>query len=112
MPCKVRGVPIKTGETKDECVKAWGFERDIPYQLAIDAALHQVEPPDLGLVLIANRGDHITVQVLEGNPPLPDGFVYVDKRGLYEIVRAERWPAVQVGRAPRLLLTLRAYPKR
>ncbi len=51
---------------KDEHLAAWGFERGIPAHLAIDAALHEVEPPDLLFVLVANRGDHITVQVLEG----------------------------------------------
>ncbi len=57
---------MRTGELKDERLAAWGFERDIPHDLAIDAALHEVEPPDLLFVLVANRGDHITVQVLEG----------------------------------------------
>lgn len=97
---------------KDERVAAWGFERAIP-DLAIDAALHEVEPPDLALALVANRGDHITVQVLKGQPPLPDGFIYVKRRGLFEIVRAERWPALPpVGTSERLLLILRAYPSR
>ena len=71
-----------------------------------------MEPPDLELVLAANRGDHITVQVLGGEPPLPDGFVYVAKRGLYEIRRAEKWPALPGTDAPRILLTLRAFPFR
>jgi hypothetical protein len=70
-------MPLRTGEVKDERLATWGFERAIPADLAIDAAPHEVEPPDLALALVANRGDHITVQVLEGQPPLPDGFIYV-----------------------------------
>ncbi|OFX20353.1 MAG: hypothetical protein A2V77_12665 [Anaeromyxobacter sp. RBG_16_69_14] len=102
---------MRTGEVKDEHLAAWGFERDIPADLAIDAALHEIEPPDLALALVANRGDHITVQVLKGQPPLPDGFIYVKRHRLFEIVRAERWPTLPDG-SERLLLILRAYPSR
>jgi hypothetical protein len=105
-------MPLRTAEVKDERLAAWGFERAIPPDLAIDAALHEVEPPDLALALVANRGDHITVQVLEGQPPLPDGFIFVKGRRLFEIVRAERWPALPDGRSERLLLILRAHPSR
>jgi hypothetical protein len=105
-------MPLRTGEVKDERLAAWGFERAIPADLAIDAALHEVEPPDLALALVANRGDHITVQVLAGRPPLPDGFIYIAKRGLYGLVRAERWPALPGGTSERLLLILHAYPSR
>ena len=105
-------MPLRTGEVKDEHLAAWGFERDIPADLAIDAALHEIEPPDLALALVANRGDHITVQVLKGQPPLPDGFIYVKRHRLFEIVRAERWPALPGGTGERLLLILRAYPSR
>jgi hypothetical protein len=62
--------------------------------------------------MVATRSDHLTVQVVAGNPPLPDGWVYVRARGLFELFRAERWPAVTEGGAARLLLTLRAYPMR
>jgi hypothetical protein len=103
---------LRTGQVTEERLRAWGFERTIPADLAIDAVLHEVEPPDLELVLVANRGDYITVQVLRGEPPLPDGFIYVAKRGLFEIVRAERWPAMPGGSDTRLLLTLRAYPSK
>jgi len=86
------------------------FERGIPSDLAARVARHEVEPPDLSLVLVANRGDSITVQVVDGSPPRPGGFIDVKARGLYEIARAEEWPAVAGGNGPRLLLTLRAFP--
>ena len=107
-------MPLRTGEVKDERLAAWGFERKIPADLAIDADLSrsEVEPPDLSLAVIANRGDHITVQVLAGQPPLPDGFIHIAKRGLDEIVRAERWPALPGGTSERPLLILRAYSSR
>jgi hypothetical protein len=93
-------------------VDAWGFERAIPHDLATEAALHEVEPPDLRLAIVANRGDHLTVQVVAGDAPLPDGWVYVKARGLFEVIRAERWPASTGGVLDRLLLVLRAYPMR
>lgn len=103
---------LRTGQVQDVRLQAWGFDREILHELAMDTALHEVEPPDLELVLVANRGDYITVQVLKGEPPLPDGSVYVAKRGLYEILRAEKWPALAGAVAPRVLLTLRAFPYR
>ena len=95
-----------------EPVAAWGFDREIPYDLAIRAALHEVEPPDLTLALVAERSDYLTAQVVSGAAPLPDGWVYVKARGLFEITRAETWPATAAGGGPRVLLTLRAYPTR
>ncbi len=71
-----------------------------------------MEPPDLKLAVVANRSDHLTAQVVAGEPPLPDGWIYVRTLGLFEIIRAERWPVLAAGVADRLLLVLRESPMR
>ncbi len=49
---------------------------------------------------------------MAGEPPLPDGWIYVRTLGLFEIIRAERWPVLAAGVADRLLLVLRESPMR
>ena len=93
-----------------EPLHAWEFERDIGLEIVTRVALDQLEPPDLEVVLIATRGDVITVQIVEGALADPKSVIYVAGRGLYEILRSEQWPPVAAGGAPRVLLTLRAWP--
>jgi hypothetical protein len=93
-----------------EPLHAWEFDRDIGLEVAARVALDQLEPPDLELVLIATRGDVITVQIVEGTLADPASALYVASRGLYEILRTELWPPVTAGGEPRVLLTLRAWP--
>src|SRR5512132_2525256 len=91
-------------------IAAWEFDREIGAGLATRTALDQLEPPDLEVVLLATRGDVITVQVIDGSPSDTDSVLYLADRGLYEILRTEAWPPVQQGGSPRVLLTLKAWP--
>ena len=92
-----------------ETLGAWEFDKGIAVDVVAGVALDQLAVPDLEVVLIATRGDVITVQVVDGAVSDPKSVLYVARRGLYEIVRDETWPAL-AGGAPRVLLTLRAWP--
>src|SRR5512141_2301378 len=88
----------------------WEFDREIGVELATQTALDQLEPPDLEVVLLAERRDAITVQIVEGVVSDSDSVLYVAGRGLYEVLRSEAWPPVVEGGGPRVLLTLKAWP--
>jgi hypothetical protein len=45
------------------------------------------------------------VRLIQGERPDPDDLLYVERRGLYEVIREEPW-------GERRMLTLRAYPSR
>ena len=93
-----------------ETLAVWEFDREIGVDLATRTALDQLEPPDLEVVLLAVRGDAITVQVVEGAVSDTDSVLYVAGRGLYEVLRSEAWPPVNPDGSPRVLLTLKAWP--
>jgi hypothetical protein len=93
-----------------ETIAVWEFDREIGVELATRAALDQLEPPDLEVVLLATRGDAITVQVVEGSVSDSDSVLYVAGRGLYEVLRSEAWPPVEPEGPPRVLLTLKSWP--
>ena len=93
-----------------EPLHAWEFDRAIGADVAAHAALDQLEPPDLEVVIVAARGDVITVQIIEGMLSDVASVLFVAGRGLHEILRTEQWPPLAAGGAPRVLLTLRAWP--
>ena len=92
-----------------ETLSVWEFEKEVAPDLAAQVALEKLEPADLEVVLLSTRGDVITVQVVDGSLSDPESVLYVARRGLYELVRSEEWPPLEDG-APRVLLTLRAWP--
>ncbi len=93
-----------------ETLHVWEFDREVAPGVAGKVSLDQLEPPDLEVVLLAIRGDVITVQVIDGSVCDPGSVLYVARRGLYEILRSEEWPPREGG-APRVLLTLRTWPQ-
>jgi hypothetical protein len=94
----------------NETLKVWTFDRDVGPDVAARVALDQLEIPDLEVVLVSERRDVITVQVVEGAVSDVSDVLYVSDRGLYEVLRSETWPPIAVGDAPRVLLTLKAWP--
>ena len=94
----------------NETLKVWTFDRDVGPDVAARVALDQLEIPDLEVVIVSERRDVITVQVVEGGVSDASDILYVSDRGLYEVLRSETWPPVAVGDAPRVLLTLKAWP--
>ncbi len=94
----------------NETLHVWEFDREVAPRVAAKVALDQLEPPDLEVVLLASRGDVMTVQVVDGVVSDAESVLYVAYRGLYEILRSEEWPPREGG-APRVLLTLRAWPQ-
>jgi hypothetical protein len=85
-------------------VDVWELERDVDPGLAVRCALDGMELPDMRVLVTASTGDHVTLEIVEGALIDPASLLYVQRRGLFEVVRAE-----EVGRS-RLLL--RAYPSR
>jgi hypothetical protein len=94
----------------NETLKVWTFDRDVGPDVAARVALEQLEVPDLEVVLVSARGDVVTVQVVDGVVSDPADVMYVSGRGLYEVLRSEAWPPAAPGDAPRVLLTLKAWP--
>ena len=90
-------------------ISVWEFDRDVDLGLAARVAIEQLHAPDLEAVLVSTHGDVITLQVLEGTVSDPESVLYVARRGLYEIARAEECLSAD-GDAPRVLLTLRVWP--
>ena len=91
----------------DESLRAgaWAYERDDADGLHVAAmvAEDRLADPDLEVVVIARRGDRLTVRVERGGPAAPDAVLYVERAGTFEIARVE-------GRAGRTLLVLKAWP--
>jgi hypothetical protein len=71
-------------------VDVWEFERDVAPGLATRCALGRVEPPDMKVLVTSSTGDTITVHVQQGALIDPTSLLYVERRGLFEIVRVER----------------------
>ncbi len=94
----------------NDALKVWTFDRGVGPDIATRVALDQLEVPDLEVVLVSMRGDVITVQVVEGALSDAGDVLYVAGRGLYELVRSEAWPPATAEGAPRVLLTLKAWP--
>ena len=86
----------------------WEFERDDdPVEAAGIAGNHMV-PPDFRALLLADQGEVITVQVVQGALRSPDSVLYVERRGPHDVLRRAEWlPAPGESRG-RSLLTLRA----
>ena len=94
---------------RDEgAVDAWEFYRDVDPRLATICALDRLEAPDMRVVVTGTTGDTITIEIVEGSLLDPDSLLYVERRGLFEIVRVERWPGE--GNTMRDVIVLRAFP--
>jgi hypothetical protein len=103
------GSGVASIATVYDVIGLWEFDRDVDVAVAARVAIEQLEAPDLEALLISTEGDVITLRVLEGTISDPESVLYVARRGLYAIARAEERPS-SVGAAPRMLLTLRAWP--
>lgn len=93
-------------------VGVWLYDRDDEESRrgAAIIAMDRLEEPQLEVEVLASRGDHLTVQLVKGTLHDPAAILYVERRGEFELVRVERWPASSG--PPRVLLTLQAYPNR
>ncbi len=70
-------------------VSAWEFVRDVAPGLAVRCALDHVEPADMQVLVTSSTGDTITVVVREGALIDPTSLLYIEHRGLFEIMRVE-----------------------
>ncbi len=62
------------------------------------------------VVIVHSTGDTVTVSITSGCLTDPESLLYVERRGLFEIVGTEAWsPSDDPGRT---LLRLRAFPSR
>lgn len=86
---------------------AWEYGRDDAEGLRVAAvvAMDLLTKPDFELAVMASRGDHVTAQVTAGALTDPDAVLYVERRGLFEVARRERW-------SRRTVFVLRAWPSR
>jgi hypothetical protein len=89
----------------DVTVGLWEYPRDDAGALrdAARVALDRLFPPDLEGVLVPARADNVTVQVVRGEIESAQSILYVQNRGMQEILRVERWPG------PSTLLVLKAW---
>jgi len=94
--------------TPDDLLSAWQVKAGIDPRLYAAAAHEKaLGEPQLRLLLVASRGDSITVQVVDGLvPPEPVAVFYVLGRGTFRLARRERWPG------GRELLLLEAWAER
>jgi hypothetical protein len=60
-------------------------------------------PPDLHVEVIGDQGEYVTVAILSGALTDPTAILYVESRGVFEVVSVEPWP--ECGR----FLVLRPY---
>ncbi len=95
---------------EDAVLCVWEFEREADLRLATLCALDQVEPPDMHVVVMSSTGDTVTARITSGRLIDPESLLYVERRGLFEILGTEAWtPSDEPGRT---LLRLRAFPSR
>ncbi len=86
----------------------WEFERGCDPRDAVLAA-RQV-PPRFRALLLRSHGDAVVVQLSGGQGPSEgrDAVYYVDRCGLYELLRREEWPSPPGESGTRVLLMLTA----
>ena len=51
--------------------------------------MDRLAEPELKLAVLASRGDHVTAQVAAGALTDPTAVLYVERRGMFEVVRTE-----------------------
>jgi hypothetical protein len=92
--------------TREALLRAWELPRGFDLRAMIAITQQDLLLPDLRVRLLSSTGDTITVQVVEGAPPVSDAILlYIQGRGVYDVLRREMWPG------GRVLLTLAAWPK-
>jgi hypothetical protein len=94
---------------EDAVLAVWEFDREVDLALATRCALDRVKPPDMHVVIESSTGDTVTARITSGRPTDPESLLYVERRGLFEIIGSEAWGPGETGRT---LLRLRAFPSR
>jgi len=93
-------------------VEAWEFDPSRDMADVVRVAMERLAPPTFVGHLLSSRGDSLTLQVLEGEPPDdPRRLLYVRGHGAFLLARREEWPPARGGTRKRLLLTLLAFPQ-
>jgi hypothetical protein len=90
--------------TREAFLSVWSVPEGTDLSAMIEIAHGRLLPPDFRAHLLSSTGDTITVQVVDGAPPLDDELLYIEQRGAFEVLRREVWPE------GRVLLTLSAWP--
>jgi hypothetical protein len=88
-------------------LSAWEFDRDVEASVADQVVREHADAPDLEVLHLSTAGDRLTVQVVEGAVRDPRSLLFLEARGLHEILRLEAWPPLAPGGEARVLVTLR-----
>ncbi len=91
----------------------WEFPPEATSDEMDAIAQDRAQEPDAHGVLVSSRGDVITLQIVEGMVSgRSNSKFHIERRGGFEFLRREDWPAPAGGGTPRIMLTLRTWPKR
>jgi hypothetical protein len=75
----------------------WEFLRGGDLSALLEITRDWALPPSLGLSVLASTDDTVMAAVLFGDVSFePDALLYLENRGVYEILRCERWPSGRV----------------
>ncbi len=90
-------------------MNVWEFNEDDGFDPAV--ALDGLAPPNWSAREVSSQGDVVTLQLDAGAKPSLAGSTryYLEKRGPYRMLRHEVWPGAP---KPRVLVTMRAWPRR
>jgi hypothetical protein len=91
-------------------LSAWVFDRDVDPHVAARAARDDREAPDLEVALASTRADVLVLHLLEGELPKAESVLFVEGRGVYEIVYTDERPALGAAGEPRVVLVVHARP--
>ena len=92
-------------------VEAWEFDPGCDVADVMQLAAARVAPPSFTGLLLSTRGDALTLQLTEGGPSGDaHSLFYLAGHGAFALARVEAWPPLPGRQAPRLLVTLTAYP--
>ncbi len=97
----------------NEVVDVWEADHDQDLDGLTSAAATRTREPSFSCVVLSSTGDTLGLQIVGDRFPSGDAnIVYVGGRGTFELVRVERWPPTTGTKKPRVLLKLRAWPRR